>query len=92
MSMKSRIRQAERSIHLRRARFRFALGGVRHSVGKRMVSPGALIAAGLFGAALHQDRRLQGLRLLALLEEVNAGLRLLLKLVRYATDTTRAKE
>lgn len=80
MSLKSRIRQAENSIVERRGRLSVALGGVRHSVGKRMVSPGALVTAGLFGAALHQSHRLHGLRMLALLDAANTGLRLLLTL------------
>ena len=80
MSLKSSIRQAEHSIAERRARLGVALEGVTHSVGKRVVSPGALVAAGLFGAALHQSHRLHGLRMLALLDAANTGLRLLLTL------------
>ncbi|MFU8822597.1 MAG: hypothetical protein ACNA8G_13705 [Gammaproteobacteria bacterium] len=80
MSLKSSIRQAEHSIAQRRDRLSVALDGVRHSVGTRMVSPGALVTAGLFGAALHQNQRLHGLRMLALLETANTSLRLLLAL------------
>jgi hypothetical protein len=80
MTLKSRIRQAEHSIAQRRGRLGVALDGVTHSVGTRMVSPGALVTAGLFGAALQQHQRLHGLRMLALLEAANTGLRLLLTL------------
>jgi hypothetical protein len=77
MSLKSDIRQTERRIALRRGRLKIALDGVTDSIAKRMVSPGALVAAGLFGAALYQSHRLHGLRLLALLKATNTGLRLL---------------
>jgi hypothetical protein len=80
MSLKSSIRQAEHSIAQRRDRLSGALDDVTNSVGRRMVSPGALVAAGLFGAALQRDTRLHGLRMLALLETANAGLRLLITL------------
>jgi hypothetical protein len=80
MTLKSSIRQAESSIAQRRERISVSLDGVTHSVGKRMVSPGALVTAGLFGAALQKDNRLYGLRMLALFETANAGLQLLLTL------------
>lgn len=80
MSVKSSIRQAEHSITQRRGRLRVAIDGVTHSVGTNMVSPGALVTAGLFGAALHRHHRLHGLRMLALLEAANTSLRLLLTL------------
>lgn len=80
MSLKSSIRETERRIALRRGRSSVALDGIAHSVGKRVVSPGALVVAGLFGAALHRDQRVHGLRMLALLETANSGLRLLLTL------------
>lgn len=80
MSLKSSIRDAEHSIVQRRDRLGVALDGVTHSVGKRMVSPGALVAAGLFGAALHRHQQLHGLRMLALLDAANTSLRLLLTL------------
>lgn len=59
---------------------RAALGGATHSVGQQMVSPGVLVAAGLFGAALHRGDRLHGLRLQSLLETANTSLELLLTL------------
>jgi hypothetical protein len=80
MNLGARIRQAEHSITARRGRLGVALDGVTHSVGKRMVSPGTLLAAGLFGAALQRDHRLHGLRILAMLEAANAAMRLLLTL------------
>jgi hypothetical protein len=54
------------------------LAGVADNVGQRMVSPGAILTAGLFGAALQRDHRLHGLRVLAILQMANASLRLLL--------------
>jgi hypothetical protein len=78
MSLKSRIRQVEYRITERRGRVRIAFDDVTQSAGKRMVSPGTLLAAALFGAALQRDHRLHGLRILAMLEAANAGMRLLL--------------
>lgn len=80
MTLKSSIRETERSIALRRGRLGVALNGVKQSARTRMVSPGTLVTAGLVGAALHQSHRLHGLQLLALLEATNAGLRRLLTL------------
>jgi hypothetical protein len=80
MTLKSNIKKAERSIAQRRGRMRDNLDGVAHTVGERMVSPGVLVAAGLFGAALQKDNRLHGLRMLALFETANAGMKLLLTL------------
>jgi len=54
------------------------MGSAAHTVGERMTSPGAILAAGLFGAAMQRDHRLHGLRVLAILQTANAGLRLLL--------------
>lgn len=80
MTLSSDIRQAEQSIARRRDNLRVAIDGVTHSVSKRLVSPGTLVTAGLVGAALQRDSRLHGLRMLALLETANAGMRLLLSL------------
>lgn len=87
MTLKSSIRQTERSIAQRRGRLGVAVGGVRHAVRRRMVSPGALVTAGLLGAALHRDHRLNGLRMLALLEAANSSLRLLSTLFPPTGDT-----
>jgi hypothetical protein len=89
MSLESDIRQVEDRMTARRGRFGVALGGVTDSVGKRMVSPGALLAAGLFGAALQRDHRLHGLRMLAMLEAANAGMRLLLTLSSRSSRPSR---
>jgi hypothetical protein len=80
VSLKSSIRSAEDRIAGRRRRLRIALDGVKRSASKRAVSPGTLLAAGLFGAALQRDHRLHGLRVLAMLEAMNTGLRLVLTL------------
>ena len=80
MSLKSSIRETEHRIAQRRGRLSVALDGVTRGVAERMVSPGALVAAGLFGAALHRAHRLHVLQLLALLETANSSLRLLLTL------------
>lgn len=84
MSLKSSIRQAEQSIAERRARLGCAVDGITHSIGKLMVTPGALVAAGLFGVALHRDHRLHGLRLLTILKAANTGQ----GLVRAVTSPT----
>lgn len=73
MSLKSSIRQAEQRIAERRSRLSSAINGITDAISKRMVSPGVLVTAGLFGAALHRDHRTHGLRLLALLKTANAG-------------------
>lgn len=75
MTLKASIHQTERSIAQRRVRLGVAIDGVRHAVRRRMVSPGALVTAGLLGAAMQRDHRLNGLRLLAVLEAANSGLR-----------------
>lgn len=84
MTLSTSIRQAEASIAQRRRRLRGALDDVGQSVSTRMVSPPVLITAGLFGAALQKDNRLNGLRMLALFETANAGMRLLLTLTSRA--------
>jgi hypothetical protein len=89
MSLKTDIRQVEDRMAERRSQVRFALDGVTRSVGKRIVSPGTLLAAGLFGAALQRDHRLHGLRMLAMLEAANSGLRLLLTLSSRASRPLR---
>ncbi|HUG98152.1 MAG TPA: hypothetical protein VMQ83_03155 [Gammaproteobacteria bacterium] len=75
MTLKSSIRETEHSIAQRRSRLGVAVDGVKHAVRRRMVSPGALVTAGLLGAALQRDHRLNGLRILALLEAANSSLR-----------------
>jgi hypothetical protein len=80
MTLKSSIRKSEQSIAQRRRRLGVAVKGVTHAIGRRMISPGALVTAGLVGAALQRDQRLHGLRMVALLEAANSGLRLLYKL------------
>lgn len=73
MTLKSSIRQAEQRIAERRSRLGSAVHGIKDAVGKRMVSPGVLVTAGLFGAALHRDHRTHGLGMLALLKAANTG-------------------
>ena len=77
MSLKSSIRQTERSIAQRRGRISTDFDGITETVRKRMVSPGALVTAGLFGAFLHRDNRFLGVRMMTLLETAKTGLRLL---------------
>jgi len=71
------IRDTENRLRRHQNDIGLALGNVAHIVRKRMTSPGAIIAAGLFGAALHREHRLHGLRALATLQAVNTGLRIL---------------
>ena len=77
-ALKAGIREIESRIRRRRGDIGLALGSVAQNVRMRMISPGAIIAAGLFGAAIQRDHRLHGLRMLAILQTANAGLRLLL--------------
>lgn len=89
MTLDSSIRQTESKINQRRDRLSDALGGVKQSVSSRLISPGVLCTAALFGAALQKDHRLHGLRMLALFETANAGMRLLLTLTsRIRTAAT----
>lgn len=85
-SLKANIRQVEGRLLERRHRVSTALGGVAHTVGDGMVSPGAIFAAGLFGAFLHRDSRLKGLRLLTILQTANASIRLLLTMSSRPVD------
>lgn len=76
--LRAKIRTVERRILRRRDSIGVAMGSIAHHVRDQMISPATLITAGLFGAALHRRRRLHGLRMLAVLQTANAGLRLLL--------------
>ena len=87
MSLKSSIKETERSIALRRGRLGIAFNGVKQSVRDRMVSPGALVTAGLFGAALQRNVRMDGVRLLTLLNAANVGLSRLLTLSSWTRPT-----
>lgn len=73
MTLKSSIRQAEQRIAERRSRLSDAVDGITDSISERLVSPGVLVTAGLFGAALHRDHRTHGLGMLALLKAANTG-------------------
>ena len=91
MSLRSGIRETEQRIALRHARIGVALGGVMHSAGKHLVSPGALLAAALFGAALHRSRGLHATRMPALIEAANVGPRLLLNLLLRSRAVTAGR-
>ena len=84
--MRASIRELESRIRRRRAKLGTAMGDAAHHAGAQMTSPGALLAAGLFGAAMQRDHRLHGLRVLAILQTANAGLQLLI------TATSRTNE
>lgn len=77
-ALRANIRAVERRIRHRRASIRVAFRSIADNVADQLISPSTLIAAGLFGAALHRNQRLHGLRLLAILRTANAGLRRLL--------------
>jgi hypothetical protein len=87
--LRAGIRDVERRIGHRQDEIGVALdstlNGVTRHLKTRLVSPGALLAAGLLGAAIQRDHRLRGLRILAILRTADAGLRLLL------TATSRPK-
>jgi len=85
-ALRASIQDVESRILRRRGDIGTAMGNAARSAGERMTSPGAILAAGLFGAAMQRDHRLHGLRMLAILQTANAALRLLL------TATTRTNE
>ena len=66
-ALKASIRDVELSIRRHRSRIAIALDGVSQDVGKKVISPGTVIAAALLGAALQQNLRLRGMHMLALM-------------------------
>lgn len=86
-ALQANILAVERRIRRRRASISSAVAGISDNVRDRMISPGTLIAAGLFGAAIHHSHRLHGLRLLAIPQAVNTGWRLLLNAIPRARET-----
>lgn len=86
-SLKAQIDCVEQRLIGRHGRIGAAFGAVAHSVGDRMVSPGTLLAAGLFGAMLHRDSGLRSLRLLTILQIANASARLLLTMTSRTSTT-----
>jgi hypothetical protein len=87
-ALRASIRDVESRIRRRRANIGTAVGNAAQNAGEQMTSPGALLAAGLFGAAMQRDHRLHGLRVLAILQTANAGLRLLIT----ATSSTNERQ
>jgi len=77
-ALKASLRDVESSIRCHRGNVGIALRGLAQDVGERMISPGAILTAGLFGAAIQRDHRLRGMRTLAILKTADAGIRLLL--------------
>jgi len=88
-ALRAGIREVERRIEHRKGEIGIAwdstLDRVTGQLSAQLISPGAILAAGLLGAAMQRDHRLRGLRILAILQTANALLRLLL------TATSRAK-
>lgn len=78
MDLKSRIRATERRIQCRRDSIGSAMGSLAKSAREKVISPASLITAGLVGVAMHRSERLNGLRILAIIQSANTGLRLLL--------------
>ncbi len=85
--LKKRIATIERRIRRRRTDIGVALGGIVHTGRDKMISPATLVTAALFGAAIHRSHELHGLRMLAILESANAGLRLMLTATSKASNT-----
>lgn len=77
-SLKGNILRVENRLYERRHHISSALGEVAQSVSNKMVSPGAIVAAGLFGAMLDGQNKWRGLRLLTILQTANASIRMLL--------------
>lgn len=80
--LRSRICEVERRISHRQGEIGAALddtlAGVTVRLKARLTSPGTILAAGLLGAALQRDHQFGGLKRLAILQAVDAGLRLML--------------
>lgn len=74
-AMRSSISDVETRIRRRRADIVAAIGNAARSAGARATSPEALIAAGLFGAALEREHQLHGLRVLEIIQKTSADLR-----------------
>ncbi len=77
--VESRIRHRRSDINLAVGSIANQVGSVAHKVEDRIVSPAAIIAAGLFGAAIQRNHRMRGIGILAILPMASAGLRFLLK-------------
>jgi len=88
-ALRAGIREVERRIGHSQGEIGIAwdstLDSVTDHLRARLVSPGAILTAGLLGAAMQRDHRLRGLRILAILQTADAGLRLLM------TATSRAR-
>jgi len=86
VALRAGIRDVESRIHRRRNDLSIAAGSIAnmagslaHKVEEQIVSPGAIIAAGLFGAMLQRDQGKRGFGVLAILPLLSAGLRFLFK-------------
>lgn len=88
-ALKARIQTVEHRIQRRRDNISVAMDSIAHNARSQLISPATLIAAGLFGAALHRSHQLNGLRMLAILQTANAGLRLLLTATSKTSDTPK---
>lgn len=79
-SLKADIRALEGRLIERRHRISDALSDVANTARGNMVSPGAIFAAGLFGALLDRGTGAAGVRLLTFLQAANASVRLMLSM------------
>ncbi len=79
-ALRASIHETEISIYRHRGNIAVAFEGVADGAGKKIISPGTIIAAALFGAAMQQSVSQRGLRMLSILHTVNESIRLLLNL------------
>jgi hypothetical protein len=79
-ALRASIRGVESRIRRRQGALGIALGHAAHDIGERILSPAAILAAGLLGAAIQRDHRLHIASILSILQTANTSLRLLLTL------------
>jgi len=77
-TLRSRIQELQSRIDRRQDRVGSNARDVARKTRDQLITPFALISAGLLGVALHRGNRLTGLRIIALLESANVGLQHLL--------------
>ncbi|TGG92829.1 hypothetical protein E4656_11930 [Natronospirillum operosum] len=85
-SLRAQILVVEHRIRRRRGHIDGAVGGITDNLRRQIISPAAVITAGVLGVALHRREWLSGSRVLAISQAVNAGLKLLM------TTTTKQEK
>lgn len=70
------IRAVENRLSRRTTTLSRGLSEIADRVSEKLLSPVSLLAAVLLGAAMHRSQQINSLRILALLQAANSGLRL----------------